>query len=149
MKRPESKIFFGHYFKVLPRAHQSKVAVCKVFALVSQERHLEGQRYKEKCLIFLESVRFLFFFSLPLVFRNMIRAALKTKETGAILTTHYMEEAEAVCDRVAIMVSGQLRWVTARSAHGSAGKRCMWQHGLLFRPHLPQPITMGFMKCSP
>ncbi|KAM6297369.1 ATP-binding cassette sub-family A member 10-like [Aegotheles albertisi] len=40
-----------------------------------------------------------------------IRAALKTKETGAILTTHYMEEAEAVCDRVAIMVSGQLRCI--------------------------------------
>ncbi|NXN71454.1 ABCAA protein, partial [Himantopus himantopus] len=42
---------------------------------------------------------------------NMIRATLKTKETGAILTTHYMEEAEAVCDRVAIMVSGQLRCI--------------------------------------
>ncbi|XP_076209680.1 ATP-binding cassette sub-family A member 10-like isoform X2 [Aptenodytes patagonicus] len=42
---------------------------------------------------------------------KMIRAALKTKETGAILTTHYMEEAEAVCDRVAIMVSGQLRYI--------------------------------------
>ncbi|KAM6050196.1 ATP-binding cassette sub-family A member 10-like isoform 1-T1 [Theristicus caerulescens] len=42
---------------------------------------------------------------------KMIRGALKTKETGAILTTHYMEEAEAVCDRVAIMVSGQLRCI--------------------------------------
>ncbi|NXP06460.1 ABCAA protein, partial [Thinocorus orbignyianus] len=42
---------------------------------------------------------------------KMIRAALKTKETGAILTTHYMEEAEAVCDRVAIVVSGQLRCI--------------------------------------
>ncbi|KFO12545.1 ATP-binding cassette sub-family A member 10, partial [Balearica regulorum gibbericeps] len=42
---------------------------------------------------------------------KMIRAALSTKETGAILTTHYMEEAEAVCDRVAIMVSGQLRCI--------------------------------------
>ncbi|NWS77630.1 ABCAA protein, partial [Crotophaga sulcirostris] len=42
---------------------------------------------------------------------KMIRAALKTKETGAILTTHYMEEAEAVCDRVAILVSGQLRYI--------------------------------------
>ncbi|NXG95048.1 ABCAA protein, partial [Stercorarius parasiticus] len=42
---------------------------------------------------------------------KMIRAALKTQETGAILTTHYMEEAEAVCDRVAIMVSGQLRCI--------------------------------------
>ncbi|NXJ90180.1 ABCAA protein, partial [Corythaixoides concolor] len=42
---------------------------------------------------------------------KMIRAAVKTKETGAILATHYMEEAEAVCDRVAIMVSGQLRCI--------------------------------------
>uniref|UniRef100_A0A8C3GIF0 ATP binding cassette subfamily A member 10 n=1 Tax=Cairina moschata TaxID=8855 RepID=A0A8C3GIF0_CAIMO len=42
---------------------------------------------------------------------KMIRAALKTKETGAILTTHYMEEAEAVCDRVAILVAGQLRCI--------------------------------------
>ncbi|NXG78191.1 ABCAA protein, partial [Baryphthengus martii] len=42
---------------------------------------------------------------------KMIRAALRTKETGAILMTHYMEEVEAVCDRVAIMVSGQLRYI--------------------------------------
>ncbi|NXE27421.1 ABCAA protein, partial [Ardeotis kori] len=42
---------------------------------------------------------------------KMIHAALKTKGTGAILTTHYMEEAEAVCDRMAIMVSGQLRCI--------------------------------------
>ncbi|XP_005526894.1 PREDICTED: ATP-binding cassette sub-family A member 10 [Pseudopodoces humilis] len=40
-----------------------------------------------------------------------IRDALKSKESGAILTTHYMEEAEAVCDRVAILVSGQLRCI--------------------------------------
>uniref|UniRef100_A0A665WQS7 Cholesterol transporter ABCA5 n=1 Tax=Echeneis naucrates TaxID=173247 RepID=A0A665WQS7_ECHNA len=40
-----------------------------------------------------------------------IRAAFKNRQRGAILTTHYMEEAEAVCDRVAIMVSGQLRFV--------------------------------------
>ncbi|KAM4762014.1 ATP-binding cassette sub-family A member 10-like [Cyanocitta cristata] len=40
-----------------------------------------------------------------------IRDALKTKESGAILTTHYMEEAEAVCDRVAILVAGQLRCI--------------------------------------
>ncbi|OXB75592.1 UNVERIFIED_CONTAM: hypothetical protein H355_015708 [Colinus virginianus] len=43
--------------------------------------------------------------------RKMIRAALKTQETGAVLTTHYMEEAEAVCDRVAILVAGQLRCI--------------------------------------
>uniref|UniRef100_A0A7N6ALD9 ABC transporter domain-containing protein n=1 Tax=Anabas testudineus TaxID=64144 RepID=A0A7N6ALD9_ANATE len=40
-----------------------------------------------------------------------IRAAFKNCQRGAILTTHYMEEAEAVCDRVAIMVSGQLRCI--------------------------------------
>ncbi|NWS03750.1 ABCA5 protein, partial [Motacilla alba] len=40
-----------------------------------------------------------------------IRAAFKNKERAAILTTHYMEEAEAVCDRVAILVSGQLRCI--------------------------------------
>ncbi|XP_068120404.1 ABC-type organic anion transporter ABCA8-like isoform X2 [Hyperolius riggenbachi] len=40
-----------------------------------------------------------------------IRAAFKNKDRGAILTTHYMEEAEAVCDRVAIMVSGKLRCI--------------------------------------
>uniref|UniRef100_A0A8B9KE70 Cholesterol transporter ABCA5 n=1 Tax=Astyanax mexicanus TaxID=7994 RepID=A0A8B9KE70_ASTMX len=40
-----------------------------------------------------------------------LRAAFKNKQRGAILTTHYMEEAEAVCDRVAIMVSGQLRCI--------------------------------------
>ncbi|XP_068066113.1 ATP-binding cassette sub-family A member 9-like isoform X2 [Anomalospiza imberbis] len=40
-----------------------------------------------------------------------IRDALKSKESGAILSTQYMEEAEAVCDRVAILVSGQLRCI--------------------------------------
>ncbi|XP_037260683.1 ATP-binding cassette sub-family A member 10-like isoform X3 [Falco rusticolus] len=77
-----------------------------------------------------------------------IRAALKTKESGAILTTHYMEEAEAVCDRVAIMVSGQLRWAAARPARGGARKGSMQGQGLLPLPHLPEPIAMGVMKCS-
>lgn len=40
-----------------------------------------------------------------------IRAAFKNRQRGAVLTTHYMEEAEAVCDRVAIMVSGQIRCI--------------------------------------
>ncbi|ERE69073.1 ATP-binding cassette sub-family A member 5-like protein [Cricetulus griseus] len=40
-----------------------------------------------------------------------IRTAFKNKKRAALLTTHYMEEAEAVCDRVAIMVSGQLRCI--------------------------------------
>ncbi|XP_077184465.1 cholesterol transporter ABCA5 [Paroedura picta] len=40
-----------------------------------------------------------------------IRAAFKTRERAAILTTHYTEEADAVCDRVAILVSGKLRCI--------------------------------------
>uniref|UniRef100_A0A8D1DDR9 ABC transporter domain-containing protein n=1 Tax=Sus scrofa TaxID=9823 RepID=A0A8D1DDR9_PIG len=42
-----------------------------------------------------------------------IRATFKNTERGALLTTHYMAEAEAVCDRVAIMVSGRLRCIGA------------------------------------
>ncbi|XP_032066881.1 ATP-binding cassette sub-family A member 10-like isoform X1 [Thamnophis elegans] len=38
-----------------------------------------------------------------------IHTMLQDKEEGVILTTHHMEEAEMLCDRVAIMVSGQLR----------------------------------------
>uniref|UniRef100_A0A673V4C3 ATP binding cassette subfamily A member 8 n=1 Tax=Suricata suricatta TaxID=37032 RepID=A0A673V4C3_SURSU len=40
-----------------------------------------------------------------------IRTTFKNTERGALLTTHYMAEAEAVCDRVAIMVSGRLRCI--------------------------------------
>ncbi|KAH0629332.1 hypothetical protein JD844_011317 [Phrynosoma platyrhinos] len=40
-----------------------------------------------------------------------IRAAFKSKQRAAILTTHYMAEAEAICDRVAILVSGNLRCI--------------------------------------
>ncbi|EGW09270.1 ATP-binding cassette sub-family A member 8-A [Cricetulus griseus] len=40
-----------------------------------------------------------------------IQATFTNTERGALLTTHYMAEAEAVCDRVAIMVSGRLRCI--------------------------------------
>ncbi|XP_051014919.1 ABC-type organic anion transporter ABCA8A-like [Acomys russatus] len=40
-----------------------------------------------------------------------IKATFTNTERGALLTTHYMAEAEAVCDRVAIMVSGRLRCI--------------------------------------
>ncbi|XP_069849261.1 ABC-type organic anion transporter ABCA8-like [Dipodomys merriami] len=40
-----------------------------------------------------------------------IRATIRNTEGAALLTTHYMAEAEAVCDRVAIMVSGRLRCI--------------------------------------
>ncbi|MEQ2211760.1 hypothetical protein XENOCAPTIV_014898, partial [Xenoophorus captivus] len=42
-----------------------------------------------------------------------MRAAFRNHQRGAILTTHYMEEAEAVCDRVAIIISGQLRFFSS------------------------------------
>ncbi|NXE48747.1 ABCAA protein, partial [Casuarius casuarius] len=40
-----------------------------------------------------------------------IQTALKSKERGAILSTHYLDEAMAMCDRVAVLVSGQLRYI--------------------------------------
>lgn len=43
-----------------------------------------------------------------LCFRNIISSCV-TDERSAILTTHSMEEADALCSRVGIMVSGALR----------------------------------------
>ncbi|GAB5581249.1 ABC-type organic anion transporter ABCA8 isoform X3 [Prionailurus iriomotensis] len=40
-----------------------------------------------------------------------IQTIVKNTEKGVLLTTHSMAEAEAVCDRVAIMVSGKLRCI--------------------------------------
>ncbi|XP_039085717.1 ATP-binding cassette sub-family A member 6 [Hyaena hyaena] len=42
---------------------------------------------------------------------QVIQAAIKNTERGALLTTHYLAEAEAICDRIAIMVSGRLRCI--------------------------------------
>ncbi|XP_035696779.1 ATP-binding cassette sub-family A member 5-like [Branchiostoma floridae] len=40
---------------------------------------------------------------------NTISAAFRDSSRGAILTTHSMEEADALCSRVGIMVNGQLK----------------------------------------
>ncbi|XP_030064363.1 cholesterol transporter ABCA5 [Microcaecilia unicolor] len=40
-----------------------------------------------------------------------MRAAFRSGERAAILSTHYIEEVDALCDRVAILVSGQLRCI--------------------------------------
>ncbi|KAM6163533.1 ATP-binding cassette sub-family A member 6 [Rhynchocyon petersi] len=40
-----------------------------------------------------------------------IQATIKNTNKGALLITHYLAEAEALCDRVAIMVSGRLRCI--------------------------------------
>ncbi|NXS77039.1 ABCA9 protein, partial [Pandion haliaetus] len=42
---------------------------------------------------------------------KVMQTAVKNKERAAILSTQYLEEAAAVCDRVAILVSGQLRYI--------------------------------------
>ncbi|NXS61331.1 ABCA8 protein, partial [Brachypteracias leptosomus] len=42
---------------------------------------------------------------------KMIRSTMKSRNQAAILSTQYLEEAAAVCDRVAILVSGQLRYI--------------------------------------
>lgn len=53
--------------------------------------------------------------------RRAIRTAFKNRKRAAILTTHYMEEAEAVCDRVAVLVSGRLRWAWPVGGGGAGG----------------------------
>ncbi|XP_004593010.2 ATP-binding cassette sub-family A member 6 [Ochotona princeps] len=40
-----------------------------------------------------------------------IRAAVRTSERAVLLTTHSLVEAEALCDRLAVMVSGRLRCI--------------------------------------
>ena len=45
----------------------------------------------------------------PIFFRDTISSNFGGSQRGAILTTHYMEEAAALCDRVAIMVNGQMQ----------------------------------------
>jgi len=47
---------------------------------------------------------------------------LKTKNTTLLITTHYMEEAEQLCDRVAIMDSGRILTIDSPS-------NLMSQHG--------------------
>uniref|UniRef100_A0A8C0EBH7 ABC transporter domain-containing protein n=1 Tax=Bubo bubo TaxID=30461 RepID=A0A8C0EBH7_BUBBB len=42
---------------------------------------------------------------------RVIQTAMKSKERAAILSTQYLEEVEAMCDRVAILGSGQLRYI--------------------------------------
>ncbi|KAL8586837.1 hypothetical protein ACOMHN_052713 [Nucella lapillus] len=40
---------------------------------------------------------------------DTISSSFEGQERGAILTTHYMEEADALCTRVGIMINGQLK----------------------------------------
>jgi len=42
---------------------------------------------------------------------DTIRASFNGHQRSAILTTHYMEEADALCNRIGIMVNGALEYV--------------------------------------
>ncbi|NXP69808.1 ABCAA protein, partial [Ramphastos sulfuratus] len=42
---------------------------------------------------------------------KVIQTAMKSKEQAAVLVTQYLEEAIAICHRVAILVAGQLRYI--------------------------------------
>jgi len=42
------------------------------------------------------------------VFWDAIKHSFSGSDRGAILTTHYMEEADALCNRIGIMINGQL-----------------------------------------
>ncbi|NWW98510.1 ABCA9 protein, partial [Caloenas nicobarica] len=42
---------------------------------------------------------------------RVIQTAVQGKERAAVLCTQYLEEAAAICDRVAILVAGQLRYI--------------------------------------
>jgi len=55
---------------------------------------------------------------------------MKGKERAAILSTQYLEEAAAMCDRMAILVSGQLRW--APGSHRSPGCHVIFSLGAFF-----------------
>lgn len=60
---------------------------------------------------------FLMVLILLVYFRQMIQSTIKNTEKGALLTTQNLVEAETLCDRIAIMVSGRLRWVSFHSLH--------------------------------
>jgi len=42
------------------------------------------------------------------IFWDAISHSIEGSGRGAILTTHYMEEADALCNRIGIMINGQL-----------------------------------------
>uniref|UniRef100_A0A2K5RR58 ABC transporter domain-containing protein n=1 Tax=Cebus imitator TaxID=2715852 RepID=A0A2K5RR58_CEBIM len=70
-------------------------------------------------------------------------ATVKTKEWGALLTTHYMSEAKAVCHHVAMMVSGTLRCICCiQHLKNKFGKDYLWN---LFTQRFcifPQALTL-------
>ncbi|XP_054429072.1 ABC-type organic anion transporter ABCA8 isoform X2 [Pteronotus mesoamericanus] len=78
-----------------------------------------------------------------------IRATSKNMETGVLLTTHYMAEAEAVCDRVAIMVSGRLRCIgSIQHLKSKFGKDYLLQMKVK-TPTQVEPLHMEILRLFP
>ncbi|XP_066242681.1 ABC-type organic anion transporter ABCA8-like [Saccopteryx leptura] len=78
-----------------------------------------------------------------------IRAIVRKTERGALLTTHYMAEAEAVCDRVAIMVSGRLRCIgTIQQLKSKFGKDYLLEIKLK-TPRQVEPLHTEILRLFP
>uniref|UniRef100_A0A5F9D4K1 ATP binding cassette subfamily A member 8 n=1 Tax=Oryctolagus cuniculus TaxID=9986 RepID=A0A5F9D4K1_RABIT len=78
-----------------------------------------------------------------------IRATFRNTERGAILTTHYMSEAEAVCDRVAIMVSGRLRCIgSIQHLKSKFGKEYLLEMKLKM-PEQREPLHAEILRLFP
>ncbi|XP_029339879.1 ATP-binding cassette sub-family A member 9 isoform X2 [Mus caroli] len=78
-----------------------------------------------------------------------IRATFTNTERGALLTTHYMAEAEAVCDRVAIMVSGRLRCIgSIQHLKSKFGKDYLLEMKVK-TPSQVEPLNMEIMRLFP
>ncbi|XP_028617115.1 ATP-binding cassette sub-family A member 8-A-like [Grammomys surdaster] len=78
-----------------------------------------------------------------------IQATFANTERGALLTTHYMAEAEAVCDRVAIMVSGRLRCIgSIQHLKSKFGKEYLLEMKVK-TPTEVEPLNMEIMRLFP
>ncbi|XP_051014920.1 ATP-binding cassette sub-family A member 9 [Acomys russatus] len=78
-----------------------------------------------------------------------IRATVTNTEKGVLLTTHYMAEAEAVCDRVAIMVSGRLRCIgSIQHLKSKFGKDYLLEMKVK-TPAQVEPLNMEIMRLFP
>ncbi|XP_052050493.1 ABC-type organic anion transporter ABCA8A-like [Apodemus sylvaticus] len=78
-----------------------------------------------------------------------IQATFTNTDRGALLTTHYMAEAEAVCDRVAIMVSGRLRCIgSIQHLKSKFGKEYLLEMKVK-TPTQVEPLNMEIMRLFP
>ncbi|KAM5273361.1 ABC-type organic anion transporter ABCA8A-like [Ctenodactylus gundi] len=78
-----------------------------------------------------------------------IQATFRNSERGALLTTHYMAEAEAVCDRVAIMVSGRLRCIgSIQHLKSKFGKEYLLEMKVKSPSHV-EPLHQEILRLFP